>query len=132
MATDPAALAAVPERPVVFSFSGQQSTGSARILERSDAWRRASAMRELLIWLLVPVVFFIPPHIPWVLLVLGMGAFRAFGRMRERATILSIRGTCPKCGTEQEFAETGRMKYPHTVTCASCRWELRVDVPPAA
>ena len=56
-------------------------------------------------------------------------AVRAANRFREYRTLVSLRGACPKCGTEQEFGETGRMKNPHAVHCASCRWELRVDVP---
>lgn len=84
---------------------------------------------QLGLWLLAPVVFWIPPHIPWVLLVLVVGAVRAFNRFREHRTLVSLRGACPKCGTEQEFRETGRMRQPHLVHCANCRWELAVDVP---
>ena len=125
-------IAAVPERPVTLSFSGQATVGRARVLERSDRWRRTMAARELLIWLLLPIAALVPPHIPWVLLVLGLGAFRAFNRLRERGTLLSLHGVCPKCGTEQDFTEVGRIKYPHTVTCASCRWDLHVDFGPVA
>lgn len=121
---------AVPERAVLLSFGGESTVARGRVLERSDRWRRAAAARELLIWLLLPIAALVPPHIPWVLLVLGLGAYRAFGRLRERATLLSLRGACPKCGTVQDFTETGRMKPEHTVTCASCRWDLRVQVPP--
>ena len=123
----------VPERPVALAFSGQRTIARARIAERSDAWRRASAGRELLILLLAPLVAIIPPHIPWVILVVGLAAYRAYGRLNERATLLSLRGPCPKCGTEQDFTELGRMRFPHTVTCASCRWELTLEpAPPSA
>jgi len=120
-------IAEVPAR-LVFA-GGEWSEARARVIERTARWRRGSALAQLGLWLLVPVVFWIPPHIPWVLLVLGVGAMRALNRFREHRTLVSLRGPCPKCGAEQEFRETGRMKQPHTVHCASCRWELRVQVP---
>jgi hypothetical protein len=123
----------VPERPVWFVFSDFAPTeGRARIVERSDAWRKVGALQQLAIfWLLAPVAFFIPPHIPWVLLLLGIGAMRAWNRLHERRTVYELHGVCPKCGTEQDFSELGRMREPvHTVQCASCRWELRVSLRP--
>ena len=123
------AHAAVPEVPARLSLGGQTSEARARVIERSAAWRHASALRQLAWWLLLPIVFWIPPHIPWVVVVLGLGAMRAFGRLREHRTLVSVHGVCPKCGTEQDFAETGRMQEPHhTVTCASCKWDLRLEV----
>lgn len=120
----------MPEVPARLVFAGGEWTEArARVIERSPAWRRSSALMQLGWWLLIPIVFWIPPHIPWVLLMLGIGAVRAFNRFREYRTLVSLRGACPKCGTEQEFRETGRMKQPHVVHCANCRWELRADVP---
>ena len=109
--------------------SGEWTEARARVIERSAGWRRGSALMQLGLWLLAPVVFFIPPHFPWVLVVLVVGAMRAMNRFREHRTLVSLHGTCPKCGTEQDFRETGRMKRPHQVHCANCRWELRADVP---
>lgn len=123
----------VPERTVWLSFSDAEPTEArARIAERSDRWRKAGALRQLALWgLLAPLLFLIPPHLPWVLVALGIGAVRAWGRLNERATLLELRGRCPKCGTEQSFAELGRMKLPvHTVNCAHCRWDLRVSFRP--
>ena len=120
----------VPEVPARLVFAGGEWTqAQARVIERTPAWRRSAALMQLGWWLLAPVVFWIPPHIPWVLLVLAIGAVRALNRFREQRTLVSLRGPCPKCGTEQEFRELGRMKQPHAVHCAHCRWELRVDVP---
>lgn len=116
----------VPAR-LVFA-SGEWTEGRAVVIERSAAWRRRSALMQLGWWLLAPVVFWLPPHVPWVLLVLAVGAMRAMNRFREYRTLVSLHGTCPRCGTEQDFGETGRMKQPHAVHCAGCRWELRADV----
>lgn len=120
----------VPEVPARLVFaSGEWTEARARVIERSPAWRRSSALANLSLWLLIPLVFFIPPHIPWVLLVFFLGAYRAFNRFREQRTLVSLRGKCPKCGTEQEFSELGRMKYPHVVRCSNCQWDLRLEAP---
>jgi hypothetical protein len=122
-------LSRIPEVPARLVFmGGQSSEARARVLARSAAWRRSQAIKDLLLLLLVPFVFFIPPHIPWVLLVIGLAFFRAFNHNRENATLLSLHGPCPKCGTVQDFTELGRMGSPHKVTCANCKWDSYVEV----
>jgi hypothetical protein len=126
----PAPHPEVPEVAARLVFSGQAGPARARVIERSPAWRRTSAFRELLWLLLLPLAALVPPHAPWIVVLIAFASYRAFNRMRERRTLVSLRGTCPKCGTEQEFSEIGRMKEPdHTVNCAGCRWDLRVEVP---
>jgi hypothetical protein len=122
-------LARVPEVPARLVFmGGQSSQAQARVIERSAAWRRSQAIKDLLLLVLAPAVFFIPPHVPWVVLVVGVSLVRAFNHVREHRTLLSLHGACPKCGTEQEFSELGRMGSPHKVTCASCKWDSYVEV----
>jgi len=122
----------VPEVPARLVFmGGQASEGRARVVERSKAWRRSQVMKDLALLLLIPVVVFIPPHFPWPLVVLAISLLRAFNHSREHRTLLSLRGPCPKCGTDQEYRELGRMGNPHKVTCASCRWDVFVEVPRA-
>lgn len=126
-------LSRIPEVPARLVFmGGTSSEGRARVIERSAAWRRSQSIKDLLLLLLVPVVVWIPPHIPWVLIVIGLALFRAFNHSREHRTLLSLRGPCPKCGAEQDFTELGRMGSPHKVTCAHCRWDLYVEVPRAS
>ncbi len=120
----------IPEVPARLVFAdGTWSEARARVIERTAAWRRSSVLMQLGIWLLAPVVFWIPPHVPWVLTVLAVGAVRALNRFREHRTLVSLHGACPRCGAEQDFRELGRMRQPHTAHCPACRWELRVDVP---
>jgi hypothetical protein len=120
---------AVPEVPARLVFmGGKAAEGRARVVERSKAWRRSQTMKDLALLLLIPIVVFIPPHFPWVLIVLFVAGMRAFNHSREHRTLLSLRGPCPKCGAEQEFKELGRMGSPHKVTCAHCRWDVFVEV----
>lgn len=123
---------AVPEVPARLVFmGGKASEARARVVERSKAWRRSQMMKDLALLLLIPVVIFIPPHFPWPIVVAAVALLRAFNHSREHRTLLSLRGPCPKCGTDQEYGDLGRMGNPHKVHCASCRWELYVDVPRA-
>ncbi|HEX8360146.1 MAG TPA: hypothetical protein VF613_08565 [Longimicrobium sp.] len=118
----------LPEIAARLSLAGKTTPARARVIDRSGHWRRMSALKELAWWLLAPAVFFIPPHLPWVLLVLGMGAFRAWARLAERRTLLWLHGPCPHCGTEQDFTELGRMRTPHVVQCSNCHWSLHAEV----
>ena len=125
-------IASVPEVPARLVFmGGKASEARARVVERSKAWRRSQMMKDFALLLLIPVVFFIPPHFPWPIVVTAIALLRAFNHSREHRTLLSLRGPCPKCGTDQEYGDLGRMGNPHKVHCASCRWELYVDVPRA-
>lgn len=126
---DEAELQAIPEVPARLVFmGGQASEARARVLDRSGHWRRTQMLKDLALLLLAPVVAIIPPHFPWPIVVLAVVAIRLFGHMREHRTLLSLHGPCPKCGTEQDFTELGRMGNPHKVTCAHCRWDLYVEV----
>ncbi len=109
------------------SPGGEAGPGVAVVAVRSDRWRRSGALRQLLWWALVPVVIWIPPHFPWVIVVLALGAVRAWGRWREHVTLLKLSGTCPHCQAEQTFPDHGRLRHPHEVHCVSCRWSLRVE-----
>jgi hypothetical protein len=124
------ALETVPERTVWLTHGTKATEARARIVERSKQWRNAGALKGLALWLLIPIVVFIPPHIPWVLIVLAVGAVRAWGRWNEHATLLSLHGPCPNCGTDQEYRETGAMKPRHKVSCANCRWDLHLAFTP--
>lgn len=116
----------VPAR-LVF-MGGAATEAEARVLERSAAWRRSQALKDLLLLLLIPVVVFIPPHFPWPIIVLCVAVMRAFNHSREHRTLLWLHGPCPKCGTEQDYKELGRMGNPHKVTCQNCRWDLVAEV----
>ncbi|HEU4451486.1 MAG TPA: hypothetical protein VFR81_00460 [Longimicrobium sp.] len=118
----------LPEVPARLHFGGKTTEARAQVIERTARWRQVGAAKQLLWWLLVPVAALIPPHIPWVLLVLGIGGYKAAVRLMEHRTLVALHGACPKCGTEQAFSELGRMRQPHKVTCASCRWEIEAEV----
>ncbi|HET6229785.1 MAG TPA: hypothetical protein VFE05_06865 [Longimicrobiaceae bacterium] len=122
---------AAEDRPVWLTYPGPEVTeAQARIIERTAQWRKAGALKYAAMCLLSPLTFIVPPHIIWPPIVFIVGAMLAWARWTEERTLVSLHGVCPKCGTEQDFTETGRMKRPHTVNCRNCRWELRVELRP--
>ena len=113
------------------SLFGFPST-SARIevLPRSTAWRglRASAFLGGGL-LLAPAVGLVPPHVPWAVAVLGIGGFLGLRKWKERFTILSFQGVCPKCGGALSLNSGTPLRAVMTVPCDGCNHESRLTTP---
>lgn len=116
----------IPGRIVLFGFDPRAVT--LRLLPRSRRWRLLGAGRTMAVALvLAPVAGLVPPHVPWILGVLGVGAFLARRRYEERFTVVGIDGSCPKCGAPLEVPR-GRLREPHPVPCERCHHEGSVKV----
>jgi hypothetical protein len=94
---------------------------------RSATWRaiRASAFFAGGI-LLAPLVGLVPPHAPWALGVLGIGGFLGLRKWRERFTILSFEGACPKCGEALSIPSGTPLRPVMTVPCPGCHHDSRL------
>ena len=57
-----------------------------------------------------------------------LGVVGAILRGRERDRLVRLRGTCPRCGREQEFAQGGRQKGKRWVSCPACLNRLFVTI----
>lgn len=115
------------EVPAVLTLSDlPPRPARAEIVERDKSWRTRAALRELAIWWLPILVFIWIPlvHLIAVPLLLVVGAWRAITRMREGSTLAGLHGTCPKCGTEQDWPGGGRV--PSEVQCVHCQWDLHL------
>jgi hypothetical protein len=110
---------------------GHESTEVEVELEaRSRRWRMVRAAWTLGLGLVVaPVVGLIPPHAPWLIGALGIAILLASRRLRERHTLLSALGPCPRCGANLSLNGPTRLRHPHPAPCDSCHHEstLRVD-----
>jgi len=104
----------------------------ATIRPRTKAWRMAGAARTMGIGVLVaPVVAAVPPHAPWVIGALAGGAILARRRLSERYTVVSVEGTCPKCGAPLQV-KSGRLRTPHPLPCETCHLESTLRLPEGA
>jgi hypothetical protein len=76
-----------------------------------------------------PVVALLPPHAPWPIGALGMGAILSRRRFAEECTLVSLEGDCPKCGQTVTSKRT-RLRTPHAITCESCHHQATLKIPP--
>ena len=77
----------------------------------------------VLFWALVPLVFFIPPHLPWALGAFAAGIYFALRNWRGEYVVDSFSGSCPRCGQPLKIAPGALVRLPHTVTCYNCHHE---------
>lgn len=104
------------------------ATTEVRTLSAPERLRRAALAPALgvgvaLIVLPIPIVhLFVPP------LALIGGVAVGVRRLGQRELFVSVRGTCPCCGTEQSFGLSGaRYRVPQELKCRSCLQLLQLD-----
>ena len=111
-------------------FGFADKTAQLDVLPRSLRWR---VLRTGLFFcgalVLAPVVGLVPPHAPWVVGVLGIGGFLGLRKWRERFTILSFRGGCPKCGGALSIPTGIPLRPVMTVSCDSCKHDSSLTTP---
>lgn len=116
----------VPARLSIFGYD--PAVVDLVVVPRSRRWRMLGAARTMGIALvLTPVAALVPPHAPWALGVLGVGAILARRRWQERYTVVGVEGVCPKCGADLEVG-VGRLRDPHPLPCESCHHEGSAQV----
>lgn len=116
----------------LFGFPG--TPARLEVLPRSTGWRFLRAAGFIGGGLvLAPAVGLVPPHAPWVLAAVGLGGFLGIRKWRERYTILSFQGLCPKCGGTLFVASGTPLRPVMTIPCAECHHDPRLTValPPA-
>jgi len=90
------------------------------VIPRSTGWRAVRAGVWFGAAAVAGVLVILPPHVLWVLLALvavGLG----LRKWSERFTLVELRGTCPKCGSEIAETGPGRFRPSASVDCPSCR-----------
>ena len=104
-----------------------EATVTVEILSaQGRAMRGAVVMLSALV--AAPVLFIIPPHLPWGLGALALGAFLAWRQWSGRYLVREFQGTCPRCGRELEIRAGTRITLPHKVTCYECHHESELEM----
>lgn len=112
------------------AFGYDATTADVRVIPRATSWRMTRALLSLVVGLgAAPLVFFVPPHVPWVLASVGLGGFFARRFALERRTLVSLQGTCPKCGKPVTVDKPVALRDPHELTCPHCLHGLMLRVP---
>jgi len=111
-------------------FGFPNTPAQLEVLSRSTAWRALRASAFFGGGLLVaPAVGLVPPHAPWVVVALGIGGIMGLRKWKERFTILSFQGTCPKCGGVLSLASGIPLRPVMTVPCHGCNHDSRLSTP---
>jgi hypothetical protein len=101
-----------------------------QVRPRPRKQRTVRALTLLVVfWALVPLVFLIPPHLPWALGAFAAGIYFALRSLRGEYVVDAFSGACPRCGEPLNVAPGTLVKLPYTVTCYGCHHEpaLQVD-----
>ena len=111
-------------------FGFPNTLAQLEVLSRSTAWRALRASAFFGGGLLVaPAVGLVPPHAPWVVVALGIGGIMGLRKWKERFTILSFHGACPKCGGALSLASGIPLRPVMTVPCHGCNHDSRLITP---
>ena len=98
------------------------------------AYRPLSARvaRSLLLlivcWGAIPLIAWIPPHYPWIVLAFAAGLYFARRQFSGRYRVSCFAGLCPRCGQPVSLGQERCIDLPHTLTCFNCHCEPTLEV----
>jgi hypothetical protein len=86
---------------------------------------RAAAVL-LLLWTPAPASFWLPPHYPWPVLLIGAGAWFAY-RVTRPYQVRWFVGMCPRCGRELGLARGTPIDLPCEIACLHCHFQSALE-----
>ena len=110
-------------------FGMPAAPGTARVREHDHAERVTRAARAAGICLILAAVSVFLPIAHFVLVpgfVIAAPIF-ALKRLRGRASLAALRGTCPRCHEERDFEARGAFRPGIQVTCPVCSFTMSVE-----
>lgn len=103
------------------AFGYDATQARLTVIPRSVSWRATRAILSAVVGLgAAPVVFILPPHVPWAVLAAGAGLFFARRFALEATTLVSLEGNCPKCGEMIQVDKQMALRSPHELSCPAC------------
>lgn len=118
-------------RATATSFGDPQTAGTAAVITRTTGWRISRATPPIVVGLLLaPVLFIVPPHVPWALGTLGVGILLAVRKWRERFTLTTLDVPCPHCGETLRLGQPTALRQPHPLTCDACHHHITLAITP--
>ena len=77
-------------------------------------------------WGIAPGVLWVPPHYPWPLLSVSVGAYLAWLFSRPYRVRWFV-GNCPRCGRALRVEPGTRIRLPVRITCFGCHFEPALE-----
>jgi len=109
-------------------FGSAPRTATVEVTPRPRAQRMTRALLTLAATLvLAAVAGIVPPHVPWILGVLAVGAWRARAEWRGEFALHAFEGECPRCGA-QLVIEDRYITPPITVACYGCHAQPQLHI----
>ena len=116
----------LPARVTLFGSPSRDARLEVR--PRSPARRGTQALVYTGFALLAaPLVAAIPPHFPWAIAVLGLGAWRARREWLGHYELFVFEATCPRCGEPLKLDER-YVTPPLPVPCYSCHAQPMLEL----
>lgn len=101
-------------------FGSAPRAAMVEVTPRPRSRRMARALATAAASLVVAAIAgIIPPHAPWILGVLAIGAWRARAEWRGEYALHAFDGECPRCGAGLEIGDR-YVTPPVTVVCYGC------------
>lgn len=116
--------------PARLKLPGHEPTPArAEVLLRPRSQRLTRALLPLLgFWALIPVVFFIPPHLPWALAAFALGVYFAYTNWSGAYEARLVEGACPRCGSALSVRPGTKIGIPHRMTCYHCHHHPELEL----
>ena len=108
------------------AFGAPSLAATARIVRQSPQRRMRRALAALgICWgAAIPCLFIPLAHFFLVPSLVTTGIVLAVLRSREDMRLLGVQGRCPRCGVEQEFPASGRLRGERALDCPLCHNRL--------
>lgn len=81
-----------------------------------------------LFWGAIPLIAWLPPHYPWVVVSFVAGLYLAHRAWTGRYRVSAFAGICPRCAHPVSLGLDRAISLPHTLTCYHCHFEPRLEV----
>lgn len=116
--------------PARLALRGHSPSGAVlRAAWRSPRARATRAALSLLgFWAIAPIVFFIPPHLPWAAAAAVAGVYFALRQWTGEYVVEHFEGNCPRCGNPLPLATGTRIRLPHRMVCYHCHHEPSLEI----
>ena len=113
----------------LFGVSSKQA--ELDVTPRPRARRATRAVTTLAVALVAAAVAaIIPPHVPWLIGVLAIGAWRARAEWRGELDLHAFEGECPRCGAALKLEER-HVTLPLPIPCYACHAQPMLSLPAA-
>lgn len=98
------------------------------VVRKGAAGRFVGAVLSIVVfWGACRWLVWVPPHYPWPVLSLCLGAYLAHRSWFGRYAVRWFAGACPACGRALRLAPGARVDLPCTLTCFACHHESRLE-----